>query len=83
MPQSGVPSAAHRLPDDSVKRDFPKLGDLGGFWEVYDAATDAYDKDIIDALKANMDNLLIFVCAVFMYARHLLTLRRRLHSSPP
>lgn len=61
MPQPSATNTAHSLPGGSVQRDPPRLGDLGAFWECYDAATDAYDKDIIDALKSNMDNLLIFV----------------------
>lgn len=39
----------------------PKLGDLGGFWKSMDRTTDDCDKDMLDALKSNMDNLLIFV----------------------
>lgn len=44
-----------------AERRYPKLGDLGQFWEHLDQATDDYDKDMLDALKSNMDNLLIFV----------------------
>lgn len=39
----------------------PKLGDIGPFWRYFDQETDAYDKDMLAAVKSNMDNLLIFV----------------------
>lgn len=39
----------------------PKLGDLGNFWNLYDAATEAYDNDMLTALKSNVESLLIFV----------------------
>lgn len=39
----------------------PRLGDLGGFWTSFDKASDDHDKDMLDALKSSMDNLLIFV----------------------
>lgn len=46
----------------------PQLGDLGTFWTSFDRATDDYDKDMLDALKASMDNLLIFVSESFLVA---------------
>lgn len=61
MPEPGSvhPGRAPRsLPQ---RRILPKLGDLGLFWECWHEATDQYDRDILDALKSNMDNLLIFV----------------------
>lgn len=39
----------------------PKLGDLGDFWSFFERAIDDFDKDMLDALKANLDNLLIVV----------------------
>lgn len=51
--ESGEPTAFEPL--------WPRLGSLGDFWHLFDEAIEEYDNDMLDALKAYMDNLLIFV----------------------
>ena len=41
------------------------VGDVGDFWECSNKAIDTYNSDMLDAMKSNMDNLLIFVCHKF------------------
>lgn len=46
----------------------PKYGDLGGYWEYFDANLKEQTDEMINGLKDSLDNLLIFVVITPRYS---------------
>lgn len=47
--------------DDDKLAEHNAFGELGGYWETHDIITDKFDKDMMERLNSELDNLLIFV----------------------
>lgn len=61
VPPSMQPDLRPQAQDISPAR-MPRFGDLSNFWDHFDAATKEESDLMINGMKDNLDNLLIFVC---------------------